>query len=749
MRGYNRVVPARSGVHDFFNGAFRRMDEVLAAAIRLHDEGALGEAAAIYEQILARDPANHEVLHRLGVLRHQQGDHARAIALVGKAVALRPNVPAYHANLAEAYRAIGQFERAAGCCRAALSLHPEYPEALGNLGLALQGMGRREEAADQLRRALELRPDFMMAHTNLGIVLRELGRHDEALAHLRRAVELDPRHAPSLTNLGQMLLERGQAAEALVHCREAVRLQPNLAAMHHNLGNVLRELGRTAEARAQYLEAIRLDPMLATSHAHLGLTLLREGQSGAAVDCLKRAIALAPAEARFPEILGDLHMERRDFAEAIACYERARLLATDANPFLHLSLGWALQEEGRLAEAGEQYQTAFRMQPSSGAVQFYLGGFHQERGELAEAEAAYRLAMRLEPGFVLPLARLATVLQGSLPAADLASLEERAADRRLGGEPRGRLLFAIAQVLDARGEYTRAAAALREANAVTLESRRGSLDYLPADHERFVDDILKRFGPAFFARRAGQGSASRRPVFILGLPRSGTTLIEQVLASHSRVDAAGELTFGRATFQAMPRIVGRDSDPMECVPLLDATSLTRLADQHLEWLAARAREGAERVIDKMPENYLYLGLLAALFPQAAFIHCRRDLRDVALSCWMTDFRTMAWPCKLAHIASRFRQYRRLMDHWRTCLPVPIHDVAYEEAVTDLEPVARRLVSCLGLDWEPACLDFHRNGRPVRTASLVQVRQPVHARSVGRWKHYQTELAELFADLEQF
>ena len=148
----------------------------------------------------------------------------------------------------------------------------------------------------------------------------------------------------------------------------------------------------------------------------------------------------------------------------------------------------------------------------------------------------------------------------------------------------------------------------------------------------------------------------------------------------------------------------------------------------------------------MPDNYLYLGLLAVMFPEAAFIHCRRDLRDVAVSCWMTDFRSLRWPNDPEHIARRFQQYRRLMDHWRSVLPVTIHEVDYEDAVNDLEPVARRLVAACGLDWEPACLEFHRTQRPIRTASVVQVRQPVYKQSAGRWRNYEAALADLFAFL---
>jgi len=725
---------------------FRSMDDVLRTAFALHQAGQLGQAAELYQKVLAREQANADALHLLGVLLHQQGDHARAVELIGRATALKPNNPAFHANLAEAYRALGQFERAAGCCRVALSLQPDYPEALGNLGLALQGMGRRDEAADQFRKALSLRPDFVAAHNSLGNVLRELGRLDEALAHFRRAVELDPAHALARTNLGQILMESGQAAEGLPHCQESVRLQPNFAPLFHNLGNVLRELERFDEAAEAYLQAIRLDPALAKAHAHLGLTLIRQRRLTEASSWLERAIELDPADPTFPEYLGELYMEREEFARAVRSYEQALALATHENPALHLALGWALQEDGRLTEAGDQYRTAFRLQPGSAMVQNYLGGFHEEQGDLAEAEASYRLALRLDRSFSLPLARLGTLLRDKLPPADLAALEQRLAEPHLGAEPRGRLLFALAHVLDARAEYARAARCLGEANAVTLESRRGRNDFVPADHERFVDNMLRVFSPTFFARTHGLGSQSRRPVFVFGLPRSGTSLVEQVLASHSRVHGAGELRLGRQSFEAIPAVMGRKLYPMECVPHLDAASIRRLSDQHLDWLRASAGDRANRVTDKMPDNYMYVGLLATLFPRAVFIHCRRDLRDVAVSCWMTDFRSMSWPNDLAHIAARFQQYRRLMDHWRAVLPVPILDVDYEETVTDLEGVARRLVAACGLDWEPACLQFHTTRRPVRTASLIQVRQPLSKASVARYRNYETELGAFFATL---
>jgi hypothetical protein len=235
-------------------------------------------------------------------------------------------------------------------------------------------------------------------------------------------------------------------------------------------------------------------------------------------------------------------------------------------------------------------------------------------------------------------------------------------------------------------------------------------------------------------------------VFVFGLPRSGTTLIEQILASHSAIHGAGELRLARRSFEAIPSVLGRTELPRDCISLLDRPAVERLAEQHLSRLAAIDCGQNPRIVDKMPDNYMYIGLLSILFPSAVFVHSRRDLRDVAVSCWMTDFRSIRWANDHSQIASRFRQYHRLMKHWREVLPVPIHEVNYEVTVTDIEGVARRLVAACGLPWEPACLEFYRTERPIRTASVMQVRQPVYRRSVARWKHYEPALAELFAAL---
>jgi hypothetical protein len=402
-----------------------------------------------------------------------------------------------------------------------------------------------------------------------------------------------------------------------------------------------------------------------------------------------------------------------------------------------------LQEEGRLAEAREHYEAALRLQPDLAPALLHLGGIHEELGAMTEAETAFRAALQAQPKFPLPYARLATLLRDRLPDADLAALEERLADPRLAPPPRAHLLFGLAHVLDARRDYARAADCLRQANAISVALAKGEREYAQEDHERFIDGLVREFAPAFFARTANLGLPTRRPVFIFGLPRSGTTLIEQVLASHPQVHGAGELRLARQSFEAIPSVLDRPPPPVDGVPHLHAEAIRRLAGEHMDKLAALDGSQAERIVNKMPDNYVYLGLLAVLFPNATFIHCRRDLRDIAVSCWMTDFRSIRWANDPAYIASRFRQYRRIMAHWAEVLPVTVHHVDFEETVADLESVARRLLAACGLEWDPTCLDFHRTQRSVRTASVAQVRQPIYKKSVQRWKNYENELSGLF------
>lgn len=715
-------------------------------AVRWHHRGDLTQAARAYQAILAEDPTHADALHLLGVVALQSGDTAGAIDLIRRAVALAPGSAEFHANLGEAYRAYGEPDRAAECCRAALRLRPEYPEAANNLGLVLLAQGDAPAAVGQFRAAVRLAPDRAINHNNLGNALRGAGDPDAAVAAFRTAVELDPACAEAHSNLGQLLLERNDPRGALAHCQEAARLRPDLAEVRNNLGNALRGLGRLAEAKDEYREAVRLNPDLAVSYNNMGQALQEEGDLPAALLWYGQALNREPAAARTHANVASAFEEQGDFDRAVKHYEVA-LRLDPRFVEAHNGLGFVLHQQGRFAEALAAYREVVRLRPAFAPGHCNLGNLLEELGELKAAEAGYRAALRLDPDLPAAHAQLATLLRGKLPEDDLAALRRALDCPHLPRRPRLALHFGLAHALDGRGEYDAAAEHMQAGNALCRElwQKQGQC-YDPQAHAAFVDRLIAAFTPEFFARVRGWGLDTERPVFVVGLPRSGTTLTEQILASHPQVFGAGELPAVNADFDAIPDLLMTTLPPVEALPGLHREAVRELASRHLARLE-ELNATADRVADKLPDNYLHLGLIATLFPKARVIHCRRDLRDVAVSCWMTNFRHIRWAADPDHIAARFADYRRLTDHWRRVLPMPILEVDYEETVADLEGVARRLVAWCGLPWDPACLDFHRTARPVRTASVTQVRQPIYQQSVARWKHYAVSLKPLFAALE--
>jgi tetratricopeptide (TPR) repeat protein len=723
------------------------MHDDLSEAVRHHEQGRLDQAAQLYRQVLAHNPNQPDALHLLGVVALQQGNARKAIERISQAIVLNPTAAPYFCNLAEACRLAGQFDRAIASCRIALRLQADYAEAHNNLGMALLSQGNAEEAAEQFRAALRLRPDAALFHNNLGNALRQRGERMEAAEHFRQAVRCDPGLAEAHSNLGQFLLEQNQRAEALHHCREAVRLRPALPEAQNNLGNVLRELGQLTDSKDSYSEALRLNPDLALTYSNMGQALQEEGHLVEAIGWYRQALQRDPTAARIHCHLASAFEEQENYPDALAHYHLALQLEPDSAE-AHNGLGFALHEQGKFDQAVREYREVIRLKPEFAPGHANLGNILEELGSFEEAEASFRTALRCDPDHAGAYSLLATMLRSKLPESDLEAMRRLLAGPPLALGKRLALHFGIAQVLDARGEYHEAAEQLRLGNALCRElwHKQGKI-YDPQAHTRFVDGLIATFTQEWFARMRGFGLETERPIFIVGLPRSGTTLTEQILASHSQVHGAGELGYVRETFEALPRVVGSNDSPLGCLARFDRESARRLAEHHLARLSELDAQAA-RLADKMPENYLYLGLLAVLFPKAKFIHCRRDLRDVAVSCWMTNFRHLPWAADPDHIAHRFHKYQRLMEHWKRALPVPLLEVDYEETVADLEGVARRLVAWVGLEWEPACLAFHETRRPIRTASVTQVRQPLYTRSLARWKHYESELGPLFKKLAE-
>jgi tetratricopeptide (TPR) repeat protein len=721
------------------------MENPLQAAIQHHERGRLHDAAQVYQAILARNPYDTDALHLLGVVAFQFHQYQQAAELISRAIAVRPADAAYYANLAEVWRALGQRDKVQDCCPTALRLQPNYPEAMNNLGLTLQESGDLAAAIEQFQTAAALRPDFASAHNNLANALRTRGDETAAIAHFRRAVQCDPRMAEAHTNLGQLLCERQELTEALTHFRRAVQLRPDFAEARSNLGNVLRDMGQLDEARREYAEALRLDPEIGMISNNMAQLLQEEGRFDDAVSWYQQALGLDSRSPRIHCNLASALGEKDRHEEAAAEYETA-LRLDPRHAEAHSGLGSVRHEQGRDDDAKVHYETALELKPDLISAACHLGVLHEEHNDLPGAEAQFRAMLRQRPGNATALAHLATMLRSKLPDEDLTALRQRLDDPSVRDGQRAALHFGMAQALAARHQYAEAAEHLRNANALTLAAwqERGETSE-PAKHSEYVSRMIATCSTEFFERVRGLGLETERPVFIVGMPRSGTTLVEQVLASHSQVFGAGELRFAREQFESLPAAMSSSDSAMDCLARLDRATIQAVGAHYLDRLLG-LNDTVPRIVDKMPDNTLYLGMLAALFAEAKFIHFVRDFRDTAVSCWMTNFRQIRWANDPDHIAARFEDYQRLMKHWRATLPVPLLEVPYEDTVADLEGTARRLLVWCGLDWEPACREFHKTERPVRTASVTQVREPVYTRSVARWKHHEPALGCLFAQL---
>ena len=638
----------------------------------------------------------------------------------------------------------GRLEAAAQIYRQILAVEPNQADALHLLGVIAYQAGNHGSALEYIQRSIGLKGDTAAFHYNLGETFRALRRIPEAIVCYRRAVELQPDYAEVHYNLGNALKTQGNLDEAVACYRRAVELKPDLAEAHNNLGNVFKNQGKLDEAGACYRRALQLKADFAGTHNNLGAALRDQGKLDEAAACYRRALEVMPDYAAAHNNLGNVFKDQGKLDEAIACYRRTLELQPDFAGAYN-NLGNAFEDQGKMDEAVACYRQV---------VQLELGGVTSDPGNRqASAESRPPAGRTCQGHAETPIslgnafAQLAAILGRRFPESDLLLLRQAAAESNLRGDARAALQFALAQVLDARGEYGAAAKHLDAANAARLaflKSRKRA--YNPVRYGSFVSDVLAAFTPGLFARLGGFGLETERPVFIVGLFRSGTTLAEQILASHSRVFGGGELHYCEETFQSLPEATNRDDTPCKCLLDLDRKTVRRLAQRHLHRLRT-LDERALRIVDKMPENYQYLGLIRVLFPQARLIHCRRNLRDVALSCWMTNFTSSPWACDTDYIVSHFEEYLRLMDHWQKVLPAPPLEVDYEQLVEDTEAMAHRIVEWCGLEWEPQCLRFHETQRAVRTASAAQVRRPIYKTSVGRWKNYEKALGELFSRVQ--
>jgi tetratricopeptide (TPR) repeat protein len=501
--------------------------------------------------------------------------------------------------------------------------------------------------------------------------------------------------------------------------------------------------GRLAEAAAAYHRILAVRPDIAEGYHNLGIVLMAQGKLDQAAAQFERAVALKPSLSQTHFELGNIRKEQGQLDQAVVRYQRAIALRPD-HAGANNNLGNIFRKQGKLDEALARYQQAIALRPDFAEAYHGLGQLLKDLGKFDQALAVFDQGLFLRPDYAeVHYARtdLKTFRVGD---ADLAALESLAADsHRL---PPGKMLyihFALAKALEDVGDYGRAFEQWLEGNAL----KRREVDYDEASCQRGFRAIAELFDSSLLNRFRAPGDPSPVPIFIVGMPRSGTTLVEQILASHPQVQAAGELTNLDQVVQAALGSGGRPIGYPQWIRGLDANGFRRLGQAYLASLPPLS-DGKTRITDKLPGNFLRVGLIHLILPNARIIHTMRDPVDTCVSCFSRLFADIPFTYDLAELGRHYRWYRELMAHWRSVLPPDaMLEVSYQDVVESLEAQARRLIDYCGLPWDDRCLSFHKTSRPIATPSNVQVRRPIYRSSLARWHKYEAYLQPLLAELE--
>ncbi|MDH4228165.1 MAG: sulfotransferase [Nitrospirota bacterium] len=605
------------------------------------------------------------------------------------------------------FQARGDFAAAGGCYRKALKAAPNHPQALWMLGMLELGMGRVDSGARHMERLLRLQPQSTHSHCGMAQVRVAQGRMAEARAGYQRAVSLDGANLPALVGLGALLAQEGDLEGAEATLRRAVAVDPRAPEVRIRLGGVLSLLNREEEAGAEYEAAADLAPNLPITARVLTRFCIDWRLWQRALHMSERWIGLEPenVDAHVAHGVALLNLQQVDRAES--AFDKGLSLDPGAHT-ARIGKCDVLRLRGDMQAACQMVEPLLSDENPSGALLAYAG-IAEGMGRRDDA-----------------LARIDEALRGD----------------RLPEDLRRDLHFAAGELLDKKKDYDRAFEHYREGNRMSP----GTFD--PEIFRQFVDRQIEVFDPAAVGRLARASGHLLRPVLIVGMPRSGTTLVEQVLSSHPQAHGAGELEhISRIAHLRAPALSPTRREYPECVRDLTRDELDRLAREYDTDLARMGGE-ALRVTDKQPLNCLHLGLIHLMLPHVRVIHCRRNPVDTCLSNYFQNFSSLglAYSRDLSHLGFYYRQYDRLMAHWRETLDLQVLEVDYEEMVADQEGMSRKLVAFVGLEWDDACLQFHKTKRTVSTASATQVRQPMYKGSVERWRRYEKHLAPLLEAL---
>lgn len=672
--------------------------DAITIAGKLYSRGRYGQVINVCRQVISANPSVADAHGILGVALAAAGKDDAGIESVRRAIKLNPRAANYHSNLGELLRKKGEHEDAAKSLSRAIELDPGNAQAYNNLGIVHFETRDYDSSVSAYRKAIELNPVFPEAYNNLGNALRKVGLIDEAADAYQHALGLREIYPEAYNNLGTLLREQHKPEQAEHALKKAITQNPRYVEAYNNLAAIYHSENKDVEALRQLTEALKIDEKNSRSLLLTARIQLRRNNHAAAEQACKYVLAAEPDNSEALTVLGSIKHEQDQYDEALTLLARAVELRPDA-PEAHNYYGVCLKSVGRLEEAKEQLLKGLELNGS-------MYGSYANLNDLIDFAKDPELFHRME------------AIMESVPDQRIDSLIP--------------LHYAYAKALDDNKQHEKAL----EHYVIGGEMKRKQLNYNEAETAKFFDSIKKAFPASVFKKRTFEGNPDVRPLFIIGMPRSGSTLVEQIISSHDDIYGAGEVKYFS---QALHRL--RDRFP--ALSRYPAMAQEMNVNQHdllaKDYLAAltKSATGAKRVTDKLLTNYFFVGLLHMLFPNAKFINTRRDPVDTCLSGFTKLFKDdMPHSYDLGELGRYYRQYDALMKHWEKVLPKGVMRVVnYEDVVADTEKEARALIDFIGVDWDDKCLAFHESKRPVKTASVAQVRKPIYKTSVERWKRY--------------
>lgn len=592
--------------------------------------------------------------------------------------------------------------------RQIVQANPTHAPSHANLAIALSESGEHEPALKEFQRAIAL--DRQM-ETGLQVPMAEalqgMQRYEDAIESYRRVLDVDKKHHPAFCGMARAYEALEDYPRALECYEHAVGIVPDNALYHYLFAGCLRKAKLLGLAANHYLEAAKLRSDWLDAIVVLAEVMLEQRRFDEALECLERALQLKPGNLELMERKGYVYQAMGNTDAAIALFEQVTQQNKDREMAL-LGLGRSHLEDGRAEKAIQYYSETLERFPDRYDAYYYLASARKYKAD--------------DP--LIPV---------------MKSLADQMTDEH---EATIGLSFALGKVLDDSKQWDDAFHYYARANRLKNQQ----YDYQPDADITRVDRDIATFNLETLATLQKLGSTSEMPVFIVGMPRSGTTLTEQIVSSHPQVIGAGEVVFWNEAPASIPHLIGdNNAEYPDCVKHLQQEHADVITSEYLKLLnkITGAGEGITRITDKMPHNFLYLGLIASLFPKARIVHCKRDAMDNCLSIFFQSFGGLhPYAYDLENLGHHHRQYQRLMAHWHAVLPDRILDLNYEDVIADPEYWSRKLIEHVGLPWDDACLAPHKMERNVKTASLWQVRQPIYKTSVQRWKHYEAHLGPL-------